>query len=200
MPIRVVELFLGTGEAFPRVLANRRANRIDGTVSSAFGAAAAGDGPVVLLIGDVALAHDIGGLLAGRRLALALTVVLINNDGGGIVWFLPVSTQTDVFEEHVATPHGPDFSHAAALWMPACGGSRRRRAQGCTGRISRRGRHDDHRGPHRATGQFDAAPSCRQGGAGRSQPVSAGSITPSLSSDSANSAAGSESATIPQPA
>jgi 2-succinyl-5-enolpyruvyl-6-hydroxy-3-cyclohexene-1-carboxylate synthase len=71
---------------------------------------------VVLLIGDVALAHDIGGLLAKRRLGLALTIVLLNNDGGGIFHFLPVAAETDSFEEHVATPHGLDFSRAAALY------------------------------------------------------------------------------------
>jgi 2-succinyl-5-enolpyruvyl-6-hydroxy-3-cyclohexene-1-carboxylate synthase len=119
MPIRDVELYLPAREDGPRVLANRGANGIDGTVSSAFGAAAAGDGPVVLLIGDVALAHDIGGLLAARRLGLPLTIVLLNNDGGGIFHFLPVSGETDAFEEHVATPHGLDFAHAATLY--GCG-------------------------------------------------------------------------------
>jgi len=68
------------------------------------------------MIGDVALAHDIGGLLAGRRMDLALTIVLLNNDGGGIFHFLPVSAQADAFEEHVATPHGLDFAAAAALY------------------------------------------------------------------------------------
>jgi 2-succinyl-5-enolpyruvyl-6-hydroxy-3-cyclohexene-1-carboxylate synthase len=116
MPIRDVELYLPAREDGPRVLANRGANGIDGTVSSAFGAAAAGGGPVVLLIGDVALAHDIGGLLAARRLGLPLTIVLLNNDGGGIFHFLPVSGETDAFEEHVATPHNLDFAHAAALY------------------------------------------------------------------------------------
>ncbi|MGN6872076.1 MAG: 2-succinyl-5-enolpyruvyl-6-hydroxy-3-cyclohexene-1-carboxylic-acid synthase, partial [Solirubrobacteraceae bacterium] len=119
MPIRDVELYLPAREDGPRVLANRGANGIDGTVSSAFGAAAASDDPVVLLIGDVALAHDIGGMLAARRLGLPLTVVLLNNDGGGIFHFLPVSGETDAFEEHVATPHGLDFAHAAALY--GCG-------------------------------------------------------------------------------
>jgi 2-succinyl-5-enolpyruvyl-6-hydroxy-3-cyclohexene-1-carboxylate synthase len=138
MPIRDVEEFLPPRDDPPRVLANRGANGIDGTVSSAFGAAAAGvgDGPVVLLIGDVALAHDIGGLLAARRLDLAITIVLVSNDGGGIFHFLPVSTSPmararlgesgtddpqdantqDDFERHIATPHGLDFSHAAALY------------------------------------------------------------------------------------
>jgi len=88
-------------------------------VSSAFGVAAADSGPVVLLIGDVALAHDLGGLLAARRLGLSLTIVLINNDGGGIFHFLPVAGQTDAFEEHVATPHGLRFSLAAELY--GCG-------------------------------------------------------------------------------
>jgi 2-succinyl-5-enolpyruvyl-6-hydroxy-3-cyclohexene-1-carboxylate synthase len=116
MPIRDVELFLPAREAGPRVLSNRGANGIDGTVSAAFGAAAVSDGPAVLLIGDVALAHDIGGLLAARRLGLPLTIVLLNNDGGGIFHFLPVVGESDAFEQHVATPHGLDFAHAAALY------------------------------------------------------------------------------------
>ncbi len=116
MPIRDVELFFVARELAPHVASNRGANGIDGTVSSAFGAAAVSDGPVVLLIGDVALAHDIAGLLAARRLDLAVTIVLLNNDGGGIFHFLPVAGESDGFEEHVATPHGLDFSHAAALY------------------------------------------------------------------------------------
>jgi 2-succinyl-5-enolpyruvyl-6-hydroxy-3-cyclohexene-1-carboxylate synthase len=100
----------------PRVLSNRGANGIDGTASTAFGVAAASDGPTVLLTGDVALLHDIGGLVAARRLGLKLTIVLLNNDGGGIFHFLPVAGERDAFEEHVATPHGVDFAHAAAMY------------------------------------------------------------------------------------
>jgi 2-succinyl-5-enolpyruvyl-6-hydroxy-3-cyclohexene-1-carboxylate synthase len=111
-----VETFLGARADGPLVLANRGANGIDGTVSSAFGAAAAGGGPVVLLAGDVAVVHDIGGLLAGSRLRLSLTIVVLNNDGGGIFHFLPVAGQADAFEEHVATPHGLDFERVAELY------------------------------------------------------------------------------------
>ena len=116
MPIRDLELYLPARTPLPRVLSNRGANGIDGTVSSAFGVAAAGDRPVVLLIGDVALAHDLGGLLAARRLGLELTIVVLNNDGGGIFHFLPISGDTDAFEQHIATPHGLRFEHAAALY------------------------------------------------------------------------------------
>lgn len=116
MPIRDVELYLPARRGLPRVLSNRGANGIDGTVSAAFGVAAVQTEPVVLLIGDVALAHDIGGLLAARRLGLDLTIVLLNNDGGGIFHFLPISGESDAFEEHVATPHGLDFAQVAAVY------------------------------------------------------------------------------------
>ena len=116
MPVRDVETFWPARPRPPRVLSNRGANGIDGTVSSAFGTAAAGRGPTALLIGDVALAHDIGGLIAARRLGVDLTIVLLDNGGGGIFDFLPIATQTDVYEEHVATPPGLRFDRAAALY------------------------------------------------------------------------------------
>ena len=117
MPIRDVETFIAVRDRPPRVLSNRGANGIDGTIASAFGAAAAdGGGPVALLIGDVAFAYDIGSLVAARRLGLPLTIVLLNNDGGGIFEFLPVAGERDAFEEHVATPHGLDFSGVATLY------------------------------------------------------------------------------------
>ncbi len=116
MPVRDIETFFPARDAPPRVLSNRGANGIDGTVSTAFGVAAAGTGPTVLLIGDVALAHDIGGLLAARRLGLPLVIVVLHNDGGGIFDFLPVAREGADFEQHVATPHGLDFAHAAELY------------------------------------------------------------------------------------
>ena len=120
MPVRDVETFWPVRSDPPRALCNRGANGIDGTVSSAFGAAAADDDPVVLLIGDVALAHDIGGLLAARRTQSKLTIVLINNDGGGIFDFLPVAqadtVEAQIYTTHVATPTDLDFAQAAALF------------------------------------------------------------------------------------
>jgi 2-succinyl-5-enolpyruvyl-6-hydroxy-3-cyclohexene-1-carboxylate synthase len=124
MPVRDVEAFWPVRTDPPRVLCNRGANGIDGTVSSAFGVAAAealagAPGPVLLLTGDVALAHDIGGLLAARRLSLKLTIVLLDNQGGGIFDFLPVARAPiarHAYTDHVATPPGLDFADAARLY------------------------------------------------------------------------------------
>jgi 2-succinyl-5-enolpyruvyl-6-hydroxy-3-cyclohexene-1-carboxylate synthase len=121
MPVRDIETFWPVRANPPRVLCNRGANGIDGTVSSAFGVAAHGPEPVVLLTGDVALAHDIGGLLAARRLDLSLTIVLLDNGGGAIFDFLPVSRASmalagDRYAQHIATPTGLDFARAAALY------------------------------------------------------------------------------------
>lgn len=110
MPVRDLDTFLARSEKRLRCLSNRGANGIDGVVSSAFGASAAGHGRVVLVIGDLSFYHDLNGLLAARRHGLDLLVVLINNDGGGIFSFLP---QAEAVPEHFellfGTPHGLDF-------------------------------------------------------------------------------------------
>ena len=137
MPVRDLESFAPVRPDPPRVLSNRGANGIDGTVSTAYGVASVSDGPVVLLIGDVALLHDAGGLLAGRRLGLDLDIVLLNNDGGGIFEFLPVAGEGDFFEEHVATPHGVDFAHLAAFY--GCAHERADDLAGVTGALGRGG-------------------------------------------------------------
>jgi 2-succinyl-5-enolpyruvyl-6-hydroxy-3-cyclohexene-1-carboxylate synthase len=110
MPVRDLDTFLPTSPQALRCLSNRGANGIDGVVSSALGASAAGAGPAVLVIGDVSFYHDLNGLLAARKHALDLLVVLINNDGGGIFSFLPQADASSVdFELLFGTPHGLDF-------------------------------------------------------------------------------------------
>jgi 2-succinyl-5-enolpyruvyl-6-hydroxy-3-cyclohexene-1-carboxylate synthase len=114
MPIRDLEWY-----APPRdhvtVLANRGANGIDGVVSTAVGAASGG-APTALLIGDVAFLHDSNGLLGVMQRGVNLTVVVVDNDGGGIFSFLPQRDQLDTarFEQLFGTPHGVDITALAA--------------------------------------------------------------------------------------
>ena len=125
MPVRDLDTFFPAGPRRTHLLANRGANGIDGVVSTALGVAALG-GPTVLAIGDISLYHDMNGLLAAARHSLSLTVVLLNNDGGGIFSFLPQATTPlggaddhATYETLFGTPHGLDFSHAAALYGAA---------------------------------------------------------------------------------
>jgi 2-succinyl-5-enolpyruvyl-6-hydroxy-3-cyclohexene-1-carboxylate synthase len=116
MPIRDVEACFPQSPKRIRFLANRGANGIDGVVSSALGAAIATGLPTWVLIGELALQHDAGGLLAARRAGVPLEIVCIDNGGGGIFDFLPVAEHADpaAYEEHIATPSGD--ADLAALW------------------------------------------------------------------------------------
>ncbi|HEX8857102.1 MAG TPA: 2-succinyl-5-enolpyruvyl-6-hydroxy-3-cyclohexene-1-carboxylic-acid synthase [Thermoleophilaceae bacterium] len=117
MPVRDVETFFPQTETALRFVANRGANGIDGTVSSAVGAALAGPDPCVLLTGELALLHDLGGALAARRHGANVRIVCINNGGGGIFDFLPVATHADPghYREHIVTPAGVDLATVASL-------------------------------------------------------------------------------------
>ncbi len=117
MPVRDVDAFAAPGPLRIRVLVNRGANGIDGVTSTALGASAAWSGPVVLLTGDLAFLHDVGGL-AAARLAGDLTIVLVENDGGGIFSFLPIAEHGEAvaFERLFRTPHGLALRHAGALF------------------------------------------------------------------------------------
>ncbi len=117
MPVRCLDLAMRAG-AGPWVLANRGVSGIDGCVSTAVGAAlahqVAGGGPAVAMLGDLSVIHDQNGLVIGPGEARPdLTVVVVNNDGGGIFSFLPYAGM-DKFEKLFGTPHGVDFAHMAA--------------------------------------------------------------------------------------
>ena len=116
MPVRDVDTFFPRLPRRVRLEGTRGASGIDGVVSTAVGAAAAGTGPVALLIGDLSFLHDLNGLWAVGRHHLDLTVLLVNNDGGGIFHFLPqAELAPDAFEEWWGTPHGLDLRAAVAL-------------------------------------------------------------------------------------
>lgn len=114
MPVRDLEWF-GDRGAGVTVHANRGANGIDGVVSTAVGVALTGR-PTVCVVGDVAFLHDSTALVALARRAVALAVVVIDNDGGGIFSFLPQAAEVpgDRFELLFGTPHGTDLAALAA--------------------------------------------------------------------------------------
>lgn len=116
MPVRDLDAFVPPGPVRLRVVGNRGASGIDGIVSTALGVALGGDGPVVAVLGDLALYHDLNGLLAVRNVRPDLVFVVIHNDGGGIFHFLPIREHEPAFTPFFATPHGLDFSRAAALY------------------------------------------------------------------------------------
>jgi 2-succinyl-5-enolpyruvyl-6-hydroxy-3-cyclohexene-1-carboxylate synthase len=116
MPVRDVEACFPSTPKRLRFLANRGANGIDGVVSSAAGAALSTQARVWLLTGELALLHDVGGLLAARRAGAQLEIVCVNNGGGAIFDFLPVAERADpaLFEEHIATPSPLDLGELGA--------------------------------------------------------------------------------------
>jgi 2-succinyl-5-enolpyruvyl-6-hydroxy-3-cyclohexene-1-carboxylate synthase len=117
MPVRDIDAWLPSTDRAITVRSNRGANGIDGVVSTALGSAAVADGPVALVVGDIAFLHDLNALVAARLHGLSATIVLVNNDGGGIFSFLPQAQPAaarpgtglpEHYEELFGTPHGVD--------------------------------------------------------------------------------------------
>ena len=114
MPIRDVEWFAAPRTGL-RVYANRGANGIDGVVSTAVGIALATRQPTTLLIGDIALLHDVNGLISLVSREIDLRIVVIDNNGGGIFSFLPQAQALEAakFEKIFGTPHGANIKMLA---------------------------------------------------------------------------------------
>ncbi|MEO1147162.1 MAG: 2-succinyl-5-enolpyruvyl-6-hydroxy-3-cyclohexene-1-carboxylic-acid synthase [Cyanobacteria bacterium J06638_22] len=115
MPVRTIEWFWKPGNSRVIPYVNRGANGIDGTLSTALGIAHR-QAPSVLLTGDLALLHDTNGFLLLPKFHGHLTIVLINNHGGGIFETLPIAQFDPPFEEFFATPQAVDFARLAATY------------------------------------------------------------------------------------
>jgi 2-succinyl-5-enolpyruvyl-6-hydroxy-3-cyclohexene-1-carboxylate synthase len=116
LPVRHLDQFSASQTAALRVFANRGASGIDGTIASALGAAAATGLPLVLVIGDLAFYHDMNSLLALQRCQVKATIVLINNNGGGIFHRLPIAKFDPPFTDLFVTPHGLTFEPVARMF------------------------------------------------------------------------------------
>jgi 2-succinyl-5-enolpyruvyl-6-hydroxy-3-cyclohexene-1-carboxylate synthase len=116
MPIRDVEYVWPPGDRRIQPWCNRGANGIDGTLSTALGVMEATGRPGVLLTGDLALLHDTNGFLLGPKTRASLTIVLINNGGGGIFEHLPIASFEPPFEQYFATPQAVEFVSLCAAY------------------------------------------------------------------------------------
>ena len=112
MPIRDVEWFYHPPGPGPEVLTNRGANGIDGTVSTALGASLDGK-RTVLLCGDLTFLHDSNALLSAYGHRGDLTIVVINNQGGGIFNHLAIAKSAH-FEQLWGTPQATDLGKLCA--------------------------------------------------------------------------------------
>ena len=118
MPVRDMDQFAPAWKSPRRVLAQRGVSGIDGTLAHAAGIALQ-HGPTTLILGDQAFAHDVGSLQVLAASGAPLTVVLVDNRGGGIFHFLPVAAEQDIFERHFAAPGVLDPGLAcAAVGVP----------------------------------------------------------------------------------
>jgi len=121
MPVRDLDTFFWCSQRILRMMGNRGANGIDGVISSALGVSAATAAmgqkePTVLVIGDLSFFHDLNGLLAAHLHKLDLTIILVNNDGGGIFSFLPQAAHPTHFEQLFGTPTGLDFAPVVQMY------------------------------------------------------------------------------------
>lgn len=116
MPIRDVDTFFSKTSRDISIFANRGTNGIDGVVSTAFGIQAARNRDTWLLIGDLSFLHDVNGLIISRYEETNVTIVIFNNDGGGIFSYLPQASTGEYFEKLFGTPTGLTFSHIAAMY------------------------------------------------------------------------------------
>lgn len=116
MPIRDVDTYFGKTDKDVMIFSNRGTNGIDGVVSTACGIQMARKRPTWLLIGDLSFLHDVNGLVVTRFHKVDLTIIIMNNDGGGIFSYLPQAESEKHFEELFGTPTGLTFEHVAAMY------------------------------------------------------------------------------------
>ncbi|MGY6530638.1 MAG: 2-succinyl-5-enolpyruvyl-6-hydroxy-3-cyclohexene-1-carboxylic-acid synthase [Cyanobacterium sp.] len=115
MSVRYAEYFWQTNSTEREIYFSRGANGIDGTLSTALGIAQEKK-QAVLLTGDLALLHDTNGFLISKNLSGSLTIILVNNDGGGIFEMLPIAEFDNIFEEYFATPQNIDFQNLSKTY------------------------------------------------------------------------------------
>ena len=115
LPIRHLDQYGRTQSKTLHIFGNRGASGIDGNIATGLGVATATKRPTFIVVGDVTALHDLNSLLLARQTPNA-TLIVINNNGGGIFRRLPISQHEPPFTARFLTPHGRTFAHAAAMF------------------------------------------------------------------------------------
>ncbi len=115
MPIRDLDTFFHQTNRKIKLMGNRGANGIDGIVSTALGAGTVSQ-PLYLVVGDLTFFHDLNGLIASKLYEIKMTVIVINNNGGGIFSFLPQASHPQQFEKLFGTALNLNFGHAVKMY------------------------------------------------------------------------------------
>lgn len=119
LPVREVDFYGSGNGSTVSVGLNRGASGIDGLVASGTGYAKGLDRPLTLLLGDLSLLHDLNSIQLIAESFQPVVLIVLNNQGGGIFSFLPVSEHQDIFETYFSTPHSLEFEEAAKMFgMP----------------------------------------------------------------------------------
>lgn len=116
MPVRDMDLYGAPVKKDICIATNRGVSGIDGILSTATGFAASKNKMLTLVIGDLAMVHDLNALSLLNKISVPVVIVVINNRGGGIFDFLPIAQSKDVFEDYFTTPHDFDFKGACEMF------------------------------------------------------------------------------------
>jgi 2-succinyl-5-enolpyruvyl-6-hydroxy-3-cyclohexene-1-carboxylate synthase len=116
MPVRDFDMYAGSFIKTGNISANRGVSGIDGTLASAIGYASGLKNRVTVVLGDLALLHDLNSLSLVHQIRYPLTIICINNGGGGIFSFLPVAGFNHIFEKYFATAHQYNFHDVSSMF------------------------------------------------------------------------------------
>lgn len=116
MPIRDMDMYADPAGPKVSATANRGASGIDGNIAAAAGFVHGAQAPGTAVIGDLACLHDLNSLALLNQISNPLTLIVVNNQGGGIFSFLPVYECREIFEPFFATPHNFTFEKIAATF------------------------------------------------------------------------------------
>ena len=116
MPIRDAIQFFEPKNGCHAIFGNRGVSGIDGNIATAAGIVEGTKKPLLALIGDLTFLHDVNSLALLHKIKHPLILCVVNNGGGGIFSFLPISKRKEAFEEFIAAAHEVSFDSAAELF------------------------------------------------------------------------------------